>query len=137
MAAQDGFTIYGQVTVQLGGLQVLRFRYDVRNKNVVALPGGSSPGPGPITVSVNRDGSRFMAGWACSIATGASLLSFTLRLSPTELISVATFSTLPGMQATRTVSSTRKFRMALVPAPIPAARRRFRLLASGGEPANS
>src|SRR5260221_13097368 len=69
-AARDGFTIYGQVKVQLISspavgptAPVLRFRYDVRDKNVVFLPGGSTPGAGPVTVSVNRDGSRFMAGF--------------------------------------------------------------------------
>src|SRR5439155_1589174 len=58
-AAQDGFTIYGQLTAP----SVVRFRYDVKSKNVVPLPGGSAPGAGPIAVSVNRDGSRLMAGW--------------------------------------------------------------------------
>src|SRR5260221_7469974 len=69
-AARDGFTIYGQVKVQLISspavgptAPVLRFRYDVRDKNVVFLPGGTTPGAGPVTVSLNRDGSRFMAGF--------------------------------------------------------------------------
>ncbi|HTM50290.1 MAG TPA: hypothetical protein VL285_16470 [Bryobacteraceae bacterium] len=68
-AAQDGFTIYGQMKVQnlaspaVGPTApILRFRYDVREKALTFLPGGSAPGTGPVTVSVNRDGSRFMAG---------------------------------------------------------------------------
>jgi uncharacterized protein (TIGR03437 family) len=61
-AAQDGFTIYGQVTTQATASTVLRFRYDVRDRNVVALPGGLVAGVGPGTVSVNRDGTRFLAG---------------------------------------------------------------------------
>src|SRR5262249_27100186 len=62
--AQDGFTIYGQAQITQAGSGLLRFRYDVRDKNLVPLPSGSATGPGPATVSVNRDGSRFMAGSA-------------------------------------------------------------------------
>src|SRR5262249_50397694 len=63
-AAQDGFTIYGQAQITQSSSTVLRFRYDVKDKNVVALPSASATGPGPAAVSVNRDGSRFMAGSA-------------------------------------------------------------------------
>src|SRR5262245_13986087 len=55
MAAQDGFTIFGQAQLGQTGLDFLRFRYDVRDKNVVSLPAGSATGPGPATVSVSRD----------------------------------------------------------------------------------
>jgi uncharacterized protein (TIGR03437 family) len=82
-AAQDGFTIYGQLKVQqnttapaIGPSGVLRFRYDVRTKNVVWLPAGSSPGSGPSTVSVNRSGSRFMAGWGLFDSNGSVVAQF-------------------------------------------------------------
>jgi uncharacterized protein (TIGR03437 family) len=61
-AARDGFTIYGQAQLTQTSSAVLRFRYDVRDKNVVPLPSGSATAAAPSTVSVNRDGSRFMAG---------------------------------------------------------------------------
>jgi uncharacterized protein (TIGR03437 family) len=82
-AAQDGFTIYGQVKVQIisspsvgPSAPVLRFRYDVRDKNVVFLPGGSIPGAGAVNVSVNRDGSRFMAGFGLFDRNGSVVAQF-------------------------------------------------------------
>jgi len=68
-ASQDGTTIFGQLKITqnlnaspVGPPPTLRFRYDVREKFVEWLPSGSNPGQGPITVSANRNGSRFMAG---------------------------------------------------------------------------
>src|SRR5207249_2206550 len=82
-AAQDGFTIYGQVKVQNitspsidASPLVLRFRYDVRDKNVVPLPAGAAPGTGPVTVSVNRDGSRFMAGFGLFDRNGSVVAQY-------------------------------------------------------------
>src|SRR5260370_11646296 len=69
-AAQDGFTIYGQLITQnasappIGPPFALRFRYDVGSQNVTFLPSGSNPAPGPSTVSVNLKSSRIMAGLA-------------------------------------------------------------------------
>jgi uncharacterized protein (TIGR03437 family) len=80
-AAQDGFTIYGQLITQnttataIGG-QALRFRYDVSGKNVNFLPSGSNPGPGPSTVSVNQNGTRFMAGWGLFDRNGSVVAQF-------------------------------------------------------------
>jgi len=80
-AAQDGFTIYGQLITQnsttpaIGG-GALRFRYDVGGKNVTFLPSGSSPGPGPSTVSVNQNGTRFMAGWGLFDRNGSVVAQF-------------------------------------------------------------
>ena len=81
-AAQDGFTIYGQLIAQNGSaLPIgppfsLRFRYDVSNKNVTWLPSGSAPGPGPSVVSVNANGSRFMAGWGLLDQNGSVVAQF-------------------------------------------------------------
>jgi uncharacterized protein (TIGR03437 family) len=82
-AAQDGFTIYGQLKIAqnaaappIGPSPVLRFRYDVSGKNVVWLPSGSNPGPGPITVSVNQNGTRFMAGWGLFDRNGNVVAQF-------------------------------------------------------------
>jgi uncharacterized protein (TIGR03437 family) len=81
-AAQDGFTIYGQLNVTQSTAapplspSVLRFRYDVAGKNVVWLPAGSTPGSGPSTVSVNRNGSRFMAGWGLFDRNGSVVAQF-------------------------------------------------------------
>ena len=82
-AAQDGFTIFGQLKVTqnitsppIGAPPVLRFRYDVSAKNVVWLPSGSDPGQGPITVSVNKNGTRFMAGWGLFDRNGNVVAQF-------------------------------------------------------------
>jgi uncharacterized protein (TIGR03437 family) len=82
-AAQDGFTIYGQLKITqnvkapaIGPTPVLRFRYDVGAKNVVWLPSGSDPGSGPQTVSVNRDGTRFMAGLGLFNRNGSVVAQF-------------------------------------------------------------
>ena len=82
-AAQDGFTLFGQLKVtqnitapSIGPTAVLRFRYDVRQKNVVWLPSGSNPGSGPSTVSVNGTGSRFMAGWSLFDRNGSVVAQF-------------------------------------------------------------
>jgi hypothetical protein len=80
--AQDGLTIYGQLKITQNTTappitsDVLRFRYEVSGKNVFWLPAGSAPGSGPNTVSVNRNGSRFMAGWGLFDRNGSVVAQF-------------------------------------------------------------
>src|SRR6185436_17487115 len=76
------FTIFGQVAIQntatpaTGTAAALRFRYEVTMKNIVALPSGATPGTGPSTVSVNRSGSRFMAGYGLFDRNGSVVAQF-------------------------------------------------------------
>lgn len=56
-ASGDGLHVFGLA-------DTFRFRYDVATKRVVSLGYVSAPPMGPRTVSVNRDGTVYAAGWA-------------------------------------------------------------------------
>ena len=76
----DGLTIYG-----FG--EGITFKYDVTSKQVI--PGGyvSTVPIGPRVVSVNQDGSRYMAGWLMVDSRG-TFINFFAR--PTGLLDVGT-----------------------------------------------
>ncbi|MEO7651962.1 MAG: hypothetical protein ABIZ80_15980, partial [Bryobacteraceae bacterium] len=59
-ASADGRFVFGQMQFSAA---TIRFRYESQFKEVILLPAGSAPGPGPIAVSVNQNGTRFMAGF--------------------------------------------------------------------------
>ena len=68
--------IFGITAAGQSDTQVLEFVYDVRMKQVSAISVVASPPLGPRVVSVNRDGSVYLAGWALNDAKGALLAQF-------------------------------------------------------------
>jgi uncharacterized protein (TIGR03437 family) len=65
----DGYWIYGLT-------DTIRFRYDVLNRVIGSVGYTSDPAQGPRVVSVSRDGSYFMAGWALFDRAGQMLSQF-------------------------------------------------------------
>lgn len=63
-SSADGFWIFGVTAWGSSDNQTIQFSYDVTNRRLVAWYVTSSPSVGPRSISVNRDGSLFLAGWA-------------------------------------------------------------------------
>lgn len=59
-------------TMVFGLTDTIRFRYDVRMKQVISLGYTATPPLGPRVVSVSRDGQLYAAGWAVFRPVGAS-----------------------------------------------------------------
>jgi len=64
----DAMRIYGVVAGGSADNQTIEFRYDVDSRRLTASRWTSTPPIGPRVVSVNRDGSLVLAGWALSDA---------------------------------------------------------------------
>ncbi len=65
----DGMRIYGLT-------DTVQFSYDVNNRRLVAFNYISSPPQGPRVVSVNRDGSSYLSGWAMHDPAGVLVAQF-------------------------------------------------------------
>src|SRR4029077_1282866 len=85
MATADGSHIFGigGTTPDTGSSsQVLLFSYEVSNRTITAAFGiTSSPSLAPRVLSVSRDGSYYMTGWAL-IASGPGFLGDRTALGP-------------------------------------------------------
>ena len=83
-----GTTADGTVTWQDTGLSSsIAIRYEISTGKLVLLGATSDPALGPRVVSVNQDGSRFLAGWAL----------FDVNLAPGALVDFANFPYPPGI----------------------------------------
>lgn len=75
-ASGDGTKIIGMVAGGASDGQTIEFSYDVNSRSLRALAWISTPPLGPRVVSVNRTGSRYVAGWAMHDEVGALIAQF-------------------------------------------------------------
>lgn len=72
----DGLKIYGIVAGGAADGQTVEFSFDVTTRRLRALAWISSPPLGPRVVSVNRDGTSYLAGWALHDQQGNLVAQF-------------------------------------------------------------
>jgi uncharacterized protein (TIGR03437 family) len=72
----DGLKIYGQLEAAGTEQEALIFSYDVTFRQVRGVTWTFSPPAGPRVVSVNQDGSRFLAAWVLFHQRGFNLAQF-------------------------------------------------------------
>lgn len=72
----DGSRIYGVVAGGAAENSTVEFSYEVSTRRLKALALISQPALGPRVLSVNYDGSRYVAGWAMHNAAGVLLAQF-------------------------------------------------------------
>jgi hypothetical protein len=72
----DGMRIFGIVAGGASDAQTLEFRFDVDSRRITSFLATSSPPLGPRVVSVNRDGSRNLGGWALNDFGGTLIAQF-------------------------------------------------------------
>jgi len=72
----DGLKIYGIAAGGASDGQTIEFSFDVTSRRLRALAWISSPPLGPRVVSVNRDGSSYLAGWALHDEQGNLVAQF-------------------------------------------------------------
>jgi len=72
----DGLKIYGIAAGGASDGQTIEFSFDVTTRRLRALARISSPPLGPRVVSVNRDGSSYLAGWALHDQQGNLVAQF-------------------------------------------------------------
>ncbi len=72
----DGLKIYGIAAGGASDGQTIEFSFDVTTRRLRALTGISSPPLGPRVVSVNRNGSSYLAGWALHDQQGNLVAQF-------------------------------------------------------------
>ncbi len=75
-ASGDGTRIFGILAGGATDNLTLEFRYDVDARRLSAFQATSTPPLGPRVVSVNRDGSLHLAGWALGDLTGSLVAQF-------------------------------------------------------------
>lgn len=72
----DGMRIFGLLAGGAGDNATIEFRYDVDARRLIAFQATSTPPLGPRVVSVNRDGSLHLAGWALGDLQGTIVAQF-------------------------------------------------------------
>ena len=72
----DGTRIFGILAGGATDTLTLEFRYDVDARRLTAFQATSTPPLGPRVVSVNRDGSLHLAGWALGDLAGSLVAQF-------------------------------------------------------------
>lgn len=72
----DGMRIFGILAGGATDNLTLEFRYDVDARRLTAFQATSTPPLGPRVVSVNRDGSLHLAGWALGDLSGSLVAQF-------------------------------------------------------------
>ena len=72
----DGLKIYGIAAGGASDGQTVQFSFDVTTRRLRALAWISSPPLGPRVVSVNRDGTSYLAGWALHDQQGSLVAQF-------------------------------------------------------------
>jgi len=72
----DGLHIFGLLAGGAADNLTIEFRYDVDSRRVTGYQATSTPPLGPRVVSVNRDGSLHLAGWALSDSSGSLIAQF-------------------------------------------------------------
>ena len=75
-ASGDGTRIFGILAGGATDNLTLEFRYDVDARRLSAFQATSTPPLGPRVVSVNRDGSLHLAGWALGDLSGSLVAQF-------------------------------------------------------------
>lgn len=72
----DGLRIFGIAAGGASDGQTIEFNYDVTTRRLRALAWVSSPPIGPRVVSVNREGTNYLAGWALHDSEGSLIAQF-------------------------------------------------------------
>jgi len=72
----DGLRIFGILAGGTNDNATIEFRYDVDIKRLSAFQATSNPPLGPRVISVNRDGSLHLAGWALGDLSGSLVAQF-------------------------------------------------------------
>lgn len=72
----DGLHIFGLLAGGATDNLTIEFRYDVDGRRITGFQATSTPPLGPRVISVNRDGSLHLAGWALGDAEGSLIAQF-------------------------------------------------------------
>ncbi|MBI2686096.1 MAG: hypothetical protein HYX27_07260 [Acidobacteria bacterium] len=75
-ASGDGSRIFGLLAGGATDNLTIEFRYDVDMRRLIAFQATSTPPLGPRVISVNRDGSLHLSGWALGDLSGSLVAQF-------------------------------------------------------------